>query len=94
MTTCATKGEAMGLESAVEKLDKYFKRLDTGKAQKIKPQSVEKVIRKLEAKADLLRSEHAQTDKGTKKHRLERKLDLVREQQDRARWLLEKISAH
>jgi hypothetical protein len=94
MMTCATKGDAMGLESAVEKLDKYFKRLDKGKVQKIKPQSIEKVIRKLEAKAVLLRSEFAETDKEAKKHRLERKIELVQEQQNRALWLLEKISAH
>lgn len=81
----------MGLESAIEKLDKYFKRLDQGKAQEIKPSHVEKVISKLEVKARLLRTELAETDKESKKRRLERKLELVREQQDRARWLQEKI---
>ncbi len=81
----------MGLESAVEKLDKYFKRLEAGKAQKIKPAHVEKVIQKLEAKAQLLRAELAETDKASKKQRLERKLEMVQEQQDRARWLETKI---
>lgn len=83
----------MGLESAVEKLDKYFRRLDRGKATKIKPQNIVEMIRKLEAKAALLRSEHSETNKESKKRRLERKLDLVREQQKRAHWLLDKIEA-
>ena len=83
----------MGLESAIEKLDKYFKRLDKGKARKIKPDHIEKIILKLEKKAALLRSEHAETDKDSNKHRLERKLELIEEQQDRARWLLDKIGA-
>lgn len=83
----------MGLESAIEKLDKYFKRLEKGRARKIKPDHVEKIILKLETKAALLRSEHAETDNGSRKRRLERKLKLFEEQQDRARWLLDKISA-
>ena len=82
----------MGLESAVEKLDKYFKRLEKGKARKIKPSHVERVVRKLEAKAKLLRAELKDTDKDSKKRRLEQKLEMVREQQDRARWLEKKIS--
>lgn len=82
----------MGLESVIEKLDKYFKRFDKGKAQKIKPAHVEKVIDKLEAKADLLRAELAETEKESKKSRLERKLDMVREQQKRARWLKKELS--
>jgi len=81
----------MGLESTVEKLDKYYKRLKKGKAYKIKPTHVERVIHKLEAKARILQAELAETDKETKKQRLERKLELVREQQGRARWLETKI---
>lgn len=81
----------MEFESAVEKLDKYFKRLEKGKAQKIKPTHVEKVIRKLEAKALILRAELDETDKASKKQRLERKLEMVGEQQERARWLATKI---
>lgn len=83
----------MGLESATEKLDKYFKRLGKGKAKKIKPRHVEKTMRKLEAKATLLRAELAETDKASKKSSLERKLKLTQEQQERARWLLDKIGA-
>lgn len=82
----------MGLESTTEKLDKYFRRLEKGKVQKIKPDHVEKVIGKLEAKAVLLQSEIDAADKSDKKLRLKRKLELVREQQERARWLQAEIS--
>lgn len=81
----------MGLESAVDKLDKYFKRLEKGKARKIKPSHVERVVRKLESKARLLRAELNDTEKDSKKRRLERKLEMVQEQRDRARWLESKI---
>ena len=81
----------MGLESAIGKLDKYFKRLKKGKAQKIKPAHIEKVVRKLETKAQNLTAEIAETEKDSKKQRLERKLEMVREQQKRARWLAKEI---
>ena len=81
----------MGLGSTVEKLDKYFKRLEEGKAQKIKPSHVEKAIKKLKSKEELLIAEIAETEKASKRERLKRKLDLVREQQERALWLKEKI---
>lgn len=84
----------MGLESATEKLDKYLKRLEKGKAQKIKPDHVEKVARKLKAKADALQAEIADTDNPDKLHRLQRKLKLVQEQLDRASWLQGKIGDH
>ena len=82
----------MELESAIEKLDTYFKRLKKGKAQKIKPDHVKKVLGKLEAKERHLRAELAETEKPDKKRRLKRKLELVREQKDRAHWLRDKIS--
>lgn len=82
----------MGLENTIEKLDKYFGRLKKGKAQKIKPDHVERVIRKLEAKAEVLRAELAETEKESKRDRLQQKLEMVRVQQDRARWLQKEIS--
>ena len=82
----------MGLEHAIEKLDKYFKRLEKGKARKIKPDHVEKVLRKLEARERELQSDLAHTEKADKKRRLGKKIELVREQQARARWLRKKIS--
>ncbi|WP_136440671.1 hypothetical protein [Pacificoceanicola onchidii] len=81
----------MGLENAVEKLDKYFKRLEKGKAQKIKPDHVQKVRRKLEAKAQRLTLEIADTPKDDKKTRLRQKLALVHEQLERAAWLQDRI---
>jgi len=82
----------MGLERSVDKLDKYYERLNKGKAQKIKPSHVEKAIRKLQVKEKHLLEEIDETSKESKKVRLKRKLALVAEQQERARWLLEKIS--
>jgi hypothetical protein len=82
----------MGLESTIDKLDKYFKRLAEGKAQRIKLVHIEKVIRKLEVKEKLLVTDLADTAKDSKKKRLKRKLALVRDQQERARWLKKKIA--
>lgn len=92
MVMYCARGDVMELESAIEKLDKYFKRLGKGKAQKIKPAHVAKVVRKLAAKEKLLVDELSDTEKESKKHRLERKLEMVREQMDRARWLEKKIT--
>jgi uncharacterized protein YaiL (DUF2058 family) len=82
----------MGLENTVEKLDKYYKRLKKGKAQKIKPSHVSKVISKLETKENLLLSDLAEAGKEAKKQRLDKKLAMVRAQLDRARWLLSEIA--
>lgn len=83
----------MGLEKITEKLDKYFNRLESGKATKIKPSHVEKAIAKLHAKQKLLKDELRDAEKVSKKSRLENKLVTVREQIDRAEWLLEKIGS-
>lgn len=81
----------MGLESSVEKLDKYFDRLKKGKAKKIKPSHLEKVARKLKAKEDSLLAELAEATKESKQDRLQFKLSLIREQQERAKWLEEQL---
>ena len=83
----------MGLEKITEKLDKYFSRLERGKATKIKPSHVEKVIAKLYAKQELLKDELRDAVKPSKKDRLENKLSTVREQIERAEWLLEKVGS-
>lgn len=77
----------MGLQNVIEKLDKYFKRLETQKAQRIKPSHVARVIEKLDIKADQLRGEIAAAGKSSARDRLARKLDLVQEQKQRALWL-------
>ena len=82
----------MGLETTIEKLDKYFGRLEKGKAEKIKPSHVDKAIAKLQAKEAALLAEIEETTKSSKAQRLEGKLATVREQLDRAHWLKGKIS--
>lgn len=82
----------MPLTKAIEKLKKYYSRLEAGNAKKIKPSHVEKVIRKLLAKETSLLEEIATTKKATKKERLEQKLVTTRNQLDRAKWLHNKIS--
>ena len=82
----------MGLGKSVEKLDKYYERLHKGKAYKIKPSHVEEILRKLQARERMLLEEISDATKDSKKERLQRKLGGVREQQERARWLQDKIA--
>ena len=81
----------MGLGKISEKLDDYFSRLEGGKAKKIKPKHVEKVIAKLHTKEGLLREELRDAKKASKRERLKNKLATAREQIERAEWLLEKV---
>ncbi|MGA9253485.1 MAG: hypothetical protein WBV78_20960 [Roseobacter sp.] len=81
----------MGLTKIGEKLDKYFGRLDDGKAVKIKPAHVEKVIAKLRAKQSILQQEIDTATKPSQKERLKRKLSVAEDQIERAEWLMEKI---
>ncbi len=81
----------LGLGKAIEKLDKYQKRLKRGEAARIKPAHVAKVEAKLKAKEAALEAEIARAKKPDKIERLKRKLALVRAQQARARWLAEQL---
>lgn len=81
----------MAILKYVEKLDKYYARLDSGKARKIKPDHVLKVIKKLEAKENALVKDEKQAVKDTKRARLQRKQLVVQEQVKRAKWLLKQI---
>jgi len=76
----------MKYSESVEKLEK-------GKAEKIKPGHVKKVIKKLKLKRELLIEEQAETKKDTTKERLGLKLLTVAEQIKRAEWLLGEIGA-
>ncbi len=81
----------MRLSHAIEKLQKYTRKLDAGKADTIKPSHVRKVIAKLTAKHSELADEFADAHKSAKKERLERKLQVTRKQLERARALLAQI---
>ena len=83
----------MGIEKISEKLEKYVGRLEKGKTSKIKPSHVEKAIAKLQVKQRLLTEELDETTKPAKQERLKKKLSTVREQIERAEWLLGKIAA-
>lgn len=83
----------MGLQSVVEKLDRYFKRLDRGEAKKIKPSHVARVIRKLERKKAELLEKLAVAGTPDKQQRLHGKIDTVDAQLERAYWLQERISS-
>jgi len=79
------------LETTIEKLDQYYARLSGGKAEQIKSTHVEKVIRKLKAKEEILQTELAETSKQSKKDRIKRKITTINEQIERAEWLLKTI---
>lgn len=82
----------MPLTKAIEKLKKYYGRLEAGKAKKIKPSHVAKVIDKLLENERSLLEQIATTKKAAKKTRLEQKLATTRKQLGRAQWLLDEIS--
>lgn len=81
----------MGLKKLAGKLSDYNTRLERGKAEKIEPDHVEKVLGKLRKKADQLEVEIASEEKADKKARLQRKLGIAREHVARAEWLLTQI---
>ncbi|MFK7963439.1 MAG: hypothetical protein AB8C46_05670 [Burkholderiaceae bacterium] len=83
----------MAFRKIIEKLDDYYARLDAGKAKQIKPKHVFKVIAKLSAKITKTKHALAETEKGAKKERLERKLLIAQEHLKRAEWLVEKIQS-
>jgi len=81
----------MKLTESINKLDKYFLRLKSGKAEEIKPKHVEKIIKKLTTKKQLLNLELGEATKKSKQERINRKLLTVEEQLERAEWLMGKI---
>lgn len=81
----------MGLKKSTAKLDDYFERLEQNKAAKIKPEHVEKVLEKLQAKERDLLDDLETAQKVDKAERLRSKLNVVREQLRRGEWLLQEI---
>jgi|AntRauTorckE5430_2_1112549.scaffolds.fasta_scaffold01014_7 hypothetical protein len=82
----------MGVKQLAEKVAEYNDRLEQGKVEKIKPDHVKKVQKKLEKKMAELEAEIAATGNEDKKGRLNRKLAIAREHAERAEWLLDKIT--
>ncbi len=81
----------MGLKKLAAKLADYRERLERGKASKINPSHVKKVLEKLQKKLASLNEEVASTEKPDRKARLNRKLNITREQIKHAEWLLKEI---
>ncbi len=83
----------MPASQAFENLKSYLDRLKRGKADKIKPSHVKKVLEKLEKREKELRKQRKETKKESKKKRLKHKIAVNRKQAERARWLLKKLSS-
>lgn len=82
----------MGLKKLAAKVADYKERLESGKAHKIKPSHVEKVLEKLRNKSIELEAEIASSQSPEKRARLEKKLEVARAQEARAEWLMQEIS--
>ena len=80
----------MAYEKMAEKLGAYFARLGEGRAHKIKPADVEKVIEKLRQRRDTLREDVEKTP--DKAERLAAKITTLDDLLDRAEWLLAQIT--
>ena len=80
----------MAHEKLAEKLGDYFARLGAGRAHKIKPADVEKVIAKLRQRRDELRNQAEATP--DKAERLALKIQTAEDLLARAEWLLEQIN--
>ncbi|MCK0150169.1 hypothetical protein MWU54_09070 [Marivita sp. S6314] len=82
----------MGLKKLAAKVEDYNARLESGKAHKIKPSHVEKVLQKLRKKASELDAEIAETSSADKKARLEGKRAIAHTHIARAEWLLNEVT--
>lgn len=81
----------MGLKKLAEKLADYNERLENGKASKIEPDHVEKVLKKLQSKSAEIEAEIASTSSPERRARLAKKLEVARTQEERAEWLLREL---
>ncbi len=78
----------IGLKKLAVKVAAYYARLEQGNAHSIKPSHVQKIKAKLRAKEEELRSEIEAATSAGDRSRLERKLQVAREQILRAEYLL------
>ena len=81
----------MGLKKLTEKISDYNERLERGKANKIKPGDVEKVLEKLRAKEAELAEDLERTEDPEHTERLTRKRAVARQQIERAEWLIRQL---
>ena len=81
----------MGLKKLAAKVADYNERLKDGKASKIKPGHVRKVLEKLRKKSAELEAELASAHTPEKRARLSRKLEVARAHEERAEWLLKDL---
>ena len=82
----------MGLKKLAAKVADYNDRLESGKASKIKPDDVNKVLKKLRAKEASLDAKISEARDPDEKARLQQKLAIAREHVSRAEWLLSEIA--
>lgn len=82
----------MGLKKLAEKVADYNERFEQGKASKIKPSHVEKVLAKLRKKSEELEADIESAAYAEKKARLKKKLEVANTQIERAEWLLKEVS--
>ena len=82
----------MGLKKLAGKVVEYNERLESGKASKIKPHDVKKVLQKLRSKSTELEAQIAATKSTEKKARLEGKYQIARTHIERAEWLLRELA--
>lgn len=81
----------MSMKETADKLEKYQERLKSGKAEKIRPDHVGKILAKLVAREAELSAEIAETTKHGRRARLEEKRATLRELIDKARWLASQV---
>lgn len=82
----------MGVKKLAVKVAEYHERLKGGKANKIKPRHVEKVLGKLRSKETALRAELDKVASEDRKKRLQHKLEIAQEHISRAEFLLAEIT--
>ena len=83
----------MGLRKLAAKVVEYNARLEDGKASKIEPDHVRRVLAKLRLKQAELEAEIAAAPGADRRARLEKKLGVARTHVERAEWLLKEIEA-
>lgn len=81
----------MDLKKLAAKVVEYNERLEGGKASKIKPSHVEKILHKLRKKSVELEADILSAKSADKKSRLEKKLGVARTHIERAEWLLKEL---